>query len=171
MGAGETDQIKQRIQSCGKEGARALERYYYTGSWGNWFCVSDYGGTLLWEGEWYMQATQTATLSEPVRLQKNGIVLIFTEYISGASGNSAFHSFFIPKKQAQLQPGKGYTFTLATGRFGYMATKYLYINDTTVAGRADNNTTGTGTRGITYLNLAIALACRDELGATELRSR
>ena len=152
MGAGETDQVKQRIQSCGKAASRALERYYYSGSWGEWFCVSDYAGTLLWEGEWYMQATQTATLSEPVRLQKNGIVLIFTEYISGASGNSAFHCFFIPKMQVQLQPGKGHTFTLATGKFGYMATKYLYIHDTQVVGHADNNTTGTGTSGITYTN-------------------
>ena len=152
QGAGETDQVKQRIQSCGKEGSRALERYYYTGSWGEWFCVSDYAGTLLWEGEWYMQASQTATLSEPVRLQRNGIVLIFTEYISGASSNSAFHSFFIPKKQVALQPGKGHTFVLATGKFAHMATKYLYISDTAITGHADNNTTGTGDSGIKYTN-------------------
>lgn len=152
MGAGETDQVKQRIQSCGKTGSRALERYYYSGTWGAWFCVSDYAGTLLWEGEWYMQASQTATLSEAVSKQKNGIVLVFTEYISGASGNSAFHCFFVPKMQVQLQPDKGHTFTLATGKFGYMATKYLYISDTAIRGHADNNTTGTGTSGITYTN-------------------
>lgn len=152
QGAGETDQVKQRIQSCGKVASRALERYYYSGTWGNWFCVSDYAGTLLWEGAWYMQATHTAPLSEPVSAQKNGIVLIFTEYISGAVGDSAFHAFFIPKWQVAAHPDKGYTFTLATGKFGYMATKYLYIADEAIRGHADNNTTGTGTSGITYTN-------------------
>lgn len=151
-GAGETDQVKQRVQSCGKVTSRTFERYYYSGTWGNWFCVSDYAGTLLWEGEWYMLASQTANLSESVSKQKNGIVLVFTEYISGATGDSAFHTFFIPKMQVDLHPGKGYTFTLATGKFGYMATKYLYINDTSIIGHADNNTTGTGTSGITYTN-------------------
>ena len=152
VGAGETDQVLQRVQSCGKVGSRTFERYYYSGTWGNWFCVSDYAGVLLWEGSYYMQASQTVNLPEPVSKQKNGIVLIFGEYISGAAGNSAFHSFFIPKKQVELQPGKGYTFTLATGKFGYMATKYLYIHDASIVGHADNNTTGTGTSGITYTN-------------------
>lgn len=152
VGAGETDQVLQRVQSCGKVGSRTFERYYYSGTWGNWFCVSDYAGVLLWEGAWYMLASQTVSLPEAISKQKNGIVLIFGEYISGAAGNSAFHCFFIPKKQVELQPGKGHTFTLATGKFGYMATKYLYINDTSIVGHADNNATGTGTSGITYTN-------------------
>lgn len=152
VGAGETDQVKQRVQSCGKTGSRAFERYYYSGTWGNWICVSDFAGTLLWDGAWYMQASQTVNLPEAVSKQKNGIVLVFTEYINGEAGNSAFHTFFIPKMQVSMHPGKGYTFTLATGKFGFMATKYLYISDTTIVGHADNNTTGTGTSGITYTN-------------------
>ena len=152
VGAGETDQIKQRVQSCGKVGSRTFERYYYTGSWGNWVCVSDYAGTLLWEGAYYMQASQTVTLPEAVSKQKNGIVLVFTEYINGAVANSAFHTFFIPKLQVATNPGKGYTFFLTTGKFGFMATKYLYIDDTSITGHADNNTTGTGGSGITYTN-------------------
>lgn len=152
VGAGETDQVLQRVQSCGKVGSRTFERYYYSGTWGNWFCVSDYAGVLLWEGAWYMLASQTVNLPEAISKQKNGIVLIFGEYISGAAGNSAFHCFFIPKKQVELQPSKGHTFTLATGKFGHMATKYLYIHDDSIVGHADNNATGTGASGVTYTN-------------------
>lgn len=157
VGAGELGQVKQRIQTCSKENSKTFERYYHTESWGEWVCVSDYAGTLLWEGEWYMRASQIATLSESVSKQKNGIVLVFTEYISGASGNSAFHTFFIPKMQVSLHPNKGYTFILATGKFAYMATKYLYIDDTKITGHADNDATGTGTSGITYTNARFIL--------------
>lgn len=107
---------------------------------------------FLWSGQNYMTATQTVNLSGKVSAQKNGIVLVFCEYINGAAATSAFHSFFIPKEQVATHPGKGYTFTLATGKFEYMATKYLYIDDEKIDGHADNNTTGTGTSGIKYTN-------------------
>ena len=108
--------------------------------------------SFLWSGQNYMTATQTVNLSGKVSEQKNGIVLVFCEYINGAAATSAFHSFFIPKEQVVTHPGKGYTFTLATGKFEYMATKYLYIDNEKIDGHADNNTTGTGTSGIKYTN-------------------
>lgn len=108
--------------------------------------------TVLWSGQNYMTATQTVNLTEKVSAQRNGIVLVFCEYINGAAATSAFHSFFIPKEQVVMNPGKGYTFTLAAGKFEYMATKYLYIDDQVIEGHADNNTTGTGTSGIKYTN-------------------
>ena len=107
---------------------------------------------FLWSGQNYMTATQTVNLSGKVSEQRSGIVLVFCEYINGAAATSAFHSFFIPKAQVVSNPGKGYTFTLATGKFEYMATKYLYIDDEKIDGHADNNTTGTGTSGIKYTN-------------------
>jgi hypothetical protein len=72
--------------------------------------------------------------------------------MNGAASDTAFHSFFIPKKQVELQPGKWYTLTLATSKFEYMATKYISIEDTKISGHADNNTTGTGASGIKYTN-------------------
>jgi hypothetical protein len=108
--------------------------------------------SFLWSGQNYMTATQTVNLSGKVSEQKNGIVLVFCEYINGAAATSAFHSFFIPEEQVVTHPGKGYTFTLATGKFEYMATKYLYIDNEKIDGHADNNTTGTGTSGIKYTN-------------------
>ena len=33
-----------------------------------------------------------------------------------------------------------------------MATKYIYISDTTITGTDDNATVGTGTSGVTYTN-------------------
>ena len=108
--------------------------------------------TFLWSGQNYMTATQTVELSGKVSEQRNGIVLVFCEYLNGAAATSAFHSFFIPKEQVVTHPAKGYTFTLATGKFEYMATKYLYIDDQVITGHADNNATGTGTSGIKYTN-------------------
>ena len=127
-------------------------------SWGDWVCVTDFveiGKTakLLWdEGVYYMTASQTVNLSEAISTQKNGIVLVFSEYANGAASDTAIHSFFVHKKQVELLPGKEYTFTLATSKLEYVATKRVFIEDTKILGHADNNTTGTGASGIKYTN-------------------
>lgn len=51
----------------------------------------------LWSGAWYMQAGQTATLSESVLEQYDGISLIFSLYSDNTAKNQEFFSFFIPK--------------------------------------------------------------------------
>ena len=52
----------------------------------------------------------------------------------------------------ELEPGGVHTFELTNGKFGSVATKYLYINDDRIVGHADNNATGTSGSGITYAN-------------------
>lgn len=113
---------------------------------------------VLWSGEYYMSGSQTATLSEAVSAQANGIVLVFSRYSSGVSHNYHFNTFFIPKKQVELLPGYGHTFLMTTdGSFSVMATKYVYIHDTYIAGNAINETTGTGTSGVKYENNGFVL--------------
>ena len=108
---------------------------------------------ILWSGGMYMTSGHTATLSEAVSAQANGIVLVFSRYSSSTAQNYHFQTFFIPKSQVSKHPGTGHCFMLTSdGTFALMAAKYLYINDTSVAGHANNNATGTGTSGIKYTN-------------------
>ena len=108
---------------------------------------------ILWSGAWYMSSGHTATLSEAVTDQANGIVLVFSRYSSSTAQNYHFQTFFIPKSQVSNHPGTGHCFMLTSdGTFSLMASKYLYINDTSIAGHANNSTTGSGTSGITYTN-------------------
>lgn len=155
---GDQGQLKQILAYCNKTLGRTYERYYYGASWGEWVCVTDFveiGKTakLLWnEGVYYMTATQTVNLPEAISAQKNGILLVFSEYANGAASDSAIHSFFIHKEQVKLLPGKGYTFTLATSKLEYVGTKNVFIEDTKISGHADNNASGTGASGFKYTN-------------------
>lgn len=158
---GNQGQFKQTLSYCNKTLGRTYERYYYGASWGEWVCVTDFApaetSKLLWnEGVYYMTATQTVNLPEAISAQKNGIILVFSEY-SGGALDSAIHCFFVHKKQVELFPGKGYTFTLATSKLDYVATKNVFIEDTKILGHADNNATGTGASGIKYTNNRFAL--------------
>lgn len=154
---GEKGQVKQSLSYCNKTLGRTYERYFYGSAWGEWVRITDFvpeeTGKLLWnEGVYYMTATQTVNLPEAVSAQKNGIVLVFSEYANGAASDTAIHCFFVPKIQVANQPGKSYVFTLATSKFAYMATKQVFIYDTKIEGHADNNQTGAGTSGITFTN-------------------
>lgn len=104
---------------------------------------------VLWSGSWFMNANQTATLSEAVAAQPNGIVLVFSEYYDGAATNTAFHTIFVPKKVVSSHGGVGHCIQMSTSNLAYFATKYLYISDTKIAGHANNELTGASTCGIT----------------------
>lgn len=162
VGMGNEGQVKQRITSCDKTAARAFERVYHQNAehkytWGDWICVSDYGGTVLWSGGYYMTAAHSAVLSEAISKQRSGIVLVFSEYINGASSDTAFHCEFIPKRMVKLHPGKGYCFQMSTSNLAHFATKYLYIYDTYIDGHDNNNLTGASECGITRSNTRFVL--------------
>jgi hypothetical protein len=153
VGMGDEGQVKQRLTYCSKTAARAWERIYYASAWGEWICVSDFDGHLLWSGAYYMSAAQTATLSEPVSKQRSGIVLVFSRYEGGTVYDHYFQTFFIPKYQIAHHDGCGHVFTLTTNAtFNIFAAKYLYIHDTNIVGNDNNEATGTGECGITYTN-------------------
>lgn len=98
----------------------------------------------------YMTAGHTITLKEAVSAQRHGIVLVFCAYNGTEDTNYSWQSFFVPKQLVALSTS-GHMFVLGRGNFTYTGTKYLYINDTTISGHADNNLTGSN-NGITYAN-------------------
>lgn len=98
----------------------------------------------------YMTADHEITLKEAISMQRNGIVLVFCTYDDTDDINYNWQSFFVPKRLVALTTSE-HTFLLSTGKFTYTGTKYLYINDTTIIGHADNNLTGSN-NGITYAN-------------------
>lgn len=152
MPMGADGQLMQRITHCAKADSRTFERIYHSNSWGEWVCVSDYGGTLLASPGMYMTAGHTATLAEPISKQKTGIVLVFSEYADGEVKNYNFNCHFVPKYTVSAHPGVGYCFNLTNNTLNIFATKYLYINNSTITGHDNNNVTGTGSSGITYTN-------------------
>ena len=110
---------------------------------------------LLWQGQNYMNASQTAYLTEKVSDQFSGIVLVFSNYDTssgtGKVNNYDWHCFYIPKRLVELHEGTGHTFNMMSQAFGDIASKYLYISDTTITGNDVNTTNGTR-NGITYNN-------------------
>lgn len=163
VGMGAEGQLKQRLTYCHKKASRAWERIYHKTndvmSWGDWICVSDYDGQLLWDGSvstdsngWYMIASQTATLAEPVSKQRSGIVLVFSEIIDDAGVDQSFHTRFVPKKVVESHNGKAECIQMTTSNLAYFATKYLYIYDNKITGHDNNILVGTGACGIAYTN-------------------
>lgn len=152
LGMGVDGQVKQKLSMCRKTDARVFERIYYQSTWGEWLCVSDYAGTLLWSGGKFMTADHVIDFSESASNQPAGIVLVFSEYYDGAVADQTFHSFFISKKLINTHSGKGHSFQMVTSNLSYYATKYLYIRDDGITGHANNGLSGTGANGITYTN-------------------
>lgn len=156
--SGDAEQVKQRVTYCHKSASRAWERFYYVGDdgihsagWGEWVCVSDYEGRLIWYGANYMTGSQTANLTEPVNRQRSGIVLVFSLYDQDAKAakNQEFFEFFVPKYTIKQHEGQGRNFNLC-GMYGN-GVKYLYLWNDRIVGNDGNNADKT-IGGITYNN-------------------
>jgi hypothetical protein len=150
--AGGGSQIMQRLSTCSKTGPKVYERFFYSNGWGDWLCITDFLGKVLWSGAQYMTEGHTATLSEPVSAQPTGIVLVFSEYVDSEAKNWSFNREFIDKVTVAAHNGVGHCAKMCTNSFSYFATKYLYIHDDKIVGHADNNQTGTSAAGIVYTN-------------------
>lgn len=111
---------------------------------------------ILWNGNgeaYYMNASQTAELSENISDQTNGIVLVFCRYSQGVAQKYHFSTHFVPKVQIAQFGGCGHSFLLTSdGSFSLFASKYLYIHDSKIVGNDVNETAGTGACGIQYTN-------------------
>lgn len=105
---------------------------------------------VLWSGGYYMSDAQTATLSEAISDQPNGIVLLWSYYVDGASDNSNFRPYFIPKQFVASHPGNGISMFMTNGTMDIAASKYVYVSDTSIKGHANNDDDATTkTCGIT----------------------
>lgn len=156
LGAGSDGQVKQRLSSCSKTESRIFERFFFENSWGEWVCVSDYAGTLLWNGGYYMTAGHTINFSENVSKQRSGIVLVFSEYFDDKVQNQSFKCEFIPKKLIIANNGASYSFFMTTSNHAFVATKYMYIHTDHITGHENNNKTFTNS-GITTTNSRFVL--------------
>lgn len=108
---------------------------------------------ILWQGNYYMNASQTVTLSQSISAQRNGIVLVFSKFnvSNNESENTNIYCYFIPKQAVALFNGCGHTISEHnTASVNWL--KYLYINDTTITGHALNAQYGTAANGVTYDN-------------------
>lgn len=154
---GEANQVRQVITRCSTN-REIWERLYYSSTWQDPQCIFRGGNRVLWSGSYYMTAGQTATLSQKISDQPNGIVLVFSRYSSGEMRDYHFNSFFVHRNFVELMPGVGNTFMMTTdGSFSVMATKYLYIHDDKIVGNDINSATGTGTSGVKYENNGFVL--------------
>lgn len=144
----------QIAHKLSKEDSSIYERSYYQNSWGEWHTVFNGGGKILWTGGMYMTAGHKITLAEPISKQPRGIELVFSRYANGAVADTNFNHFFISKAFVATKAGFGNMFVIAaTPTFEMIAGKYLYINDETITGHANNELAGTSnTTGITYAN-------------------
>lgn len=150
--SGPSGQVKQTISLCDKSKARAWERYYYTSAWGEWKCIYDFQGIVLWSGGYYMTSGHTIELAEKISAQRSGITLVFSEYADGEAKNQSFVSYFVSKRLVSNHGGCGHCFTMCTSNLNYFATKYLYISDDKIVGHDNNSLSGTGSTGIKYTN-------------------
>ena len=97
---------------------------------------------VLWSGSgWYMSDTQTCTLSSPISEQANGIILVWSEYnpTDGAAVNANFNTCFIPKHFVSVQAARGVSMVVVSATFNFVASKYLYVSDTSLLGYSNNN--------------------------------
>ena len=149
-------QKAQIFHVASKPNGAIYERCYYSNAWGDWKTVYNGGGKILWEGGMYMTASHKIELPEAISQQPSGIVLVFSRYGDGAVAEHNYNSFFVHKAFVAAKPGVGSAFRMNTVNFSMVATKYLYINDTTIAGNDSNDDEGTG-NGVTYNNKAYVL--------------
>lgn len=97
---------------------------------------------VLWSGAWFMGAAQTAVLSERVRDQATGIVLVWQGYANGAAQLYDIVHEFVPKWQVLGSlNGKGVQTTIWPGNSASAPfQKYVYVVDERILGNALNNT-------------------------------
>ena len=149
-------QRAQIVHVASKPNGAIYERCYYSNAWGDWKTVYNGDGKILWEGGMYMTASHKIELAEAISKQPSGIVLVFSRYGDGAVSEHNYNSFFVHKAFVAAKPGVGSAFRMNTVNYSLVATKYLYINDTTISGNDSNDDEGTGS-GVTYNNKAYVL--------------
>ena len=100
---------------------------------------------VLWSGGYYMSETQTATLSEAISAQANGVVLVWSEYnpTDGEVVNANFNMQFIPKYFVSAFAAKGVGTIVTSATMNVIGGKYVYISDTSITGYSTNNTGAT----------------------------
>ena len=110
--------------------------------------------TVLASPGWYMNESQTVTLSEAITDQMNGVVLVWSAYEDGQSVNRSWFSHFISKHWIYSHEGQGISTGLMVDNEGtYAGAKYIYVSDKSIKGHAYNSADAfTGANSIKYTN-------------------
>ena len=105
-----------------------------------------------------MSEAHTATLSEKVSEQKNGIVLMTCLYGDGQAKGTDIYYMFVPKVVVPANGTSSYPVSILSSSvgFGYIGVKYLRVYNGKVTGHETNEKTGT-TNGISWKNNAYVL--------------
>ena len=108
---------------------------------------------VLWSGAGLqMRDGQSLTLSEPVRNQLSGIVLVWSAYVNGFAQNYDWFYQYVPKDHVIARNGQGVTTGLmVNARASYAGVKYVYVYNDRITGNASNVESVTGS-GITLNN-------------------
>lgn len=157
---GDSGQVRQVVTRCSEDSREIWERLFYLGTWHPWQCIykgSTGSGRVLWSGALQMQEEQTATLTEPISTQPNGVVLVFSELEDDAASGQAFYTQVIPKYMVAAHTEATQCVQLTTSDLAYFGTKRLCVRDCEIVGHADNNTNGVGACGIAYTNSRFVL--------------
>lgn len=108
---------------------------------------------ILWQGAWFMNASQSAMLSQKVSEQKNGIVLVWQAYSNGSAQSWDYNFCFVPKWQVLTNQGRGVSMWLTADAGHIVASKYIYVYDDKLVGHANNSNGATKRNsGITTTN-------------------
>ena len=103
---------------------------------------------VLWGPNYfYMNASQTISLSQKVSEQKNGIILVWQAYTNGEPQYYDFNYTFVPKHHILIHNGAGVTCWLSNSTGNIVATKYVYVHDNQIEGNAVNDTGNTNRSG------------------------
>ena len=95
---------------------------------------NDFNGNVLWDGSSYGENEEHISLLETIDKQKNGIVLVFSEYINEAASDTCISCHFIPKKIVSIKNGSEFSFTMTTSDCSYISTICLRINNDNIVG-------------------------------------
>lgn len=107
---------------------------------------------ILWASSSMMNAEDTVTLSEAISAQPNGVVLVWSCYSTNTVQDWGWTTNFIPKSFVANHPSGGMDIPLMRQSVSVIGCKYVYVNDTTIKGHANNSLSGTATTGPSYNN-------------------
>lgn len=107
---------------------------------------------VLWSGSVLLQSSQTVELSEPISEQKNGIILLFSDYNSGGSGTQGYWDCFIPKQAIADFDGRFWSCSnqrwSASNATACNVMKCFYVSDTKITGHDYSISNGDGVYGM-----------------------
>ena len=146
----------QILTKTSKDSVDIYQRAHYSGAWGDWNNIYTNDGKVLWSGALLMTDTETITLSEQVKTQANGIILVFSAYADDAPQNYDFQDIFVSKYSVAQHSMNVRSCVLGSVGFWQVGCKALKISNGQIFGDARNDDAGTQ-NGITYNNKGYCL--------------